>query len=73
MRKTIGPSQVSNIKVAVRLRPISQNEIDEGQFEIVQIVDQKVSFKPIPKFNPKLFIFIASYPQRPVRNAWCKR
>jgi hypothetical protein len=43
MRKTLGPSQVSNIKVAVRLRPINQNEIEEGQFEIVQIVDQKVS------------------------------
>lgn len=42
LRKTIGPSQTSNIQVAVRLRPISDNEINEGQFEIVQIVDEKV-------------------------------
>lgn len=43
MRKTVGRGQTSNIKVAVRLRPINENEIEDGQFEIVQIVDQKVS------------------------------
>lgn len=43
MRKTVGKGQTSNIKVAVRLRPINENEIEDGQFEIVQIVDQKVS------------------------------
>ena len=35
-------NNTSNIKVAIRLRPIHQKEIDDGQFEIVQIVDQKV-------------------------------
>lgn len=33
----------SNIKVAVRLRPLNNKEIDDDQFEIVQILDQKVS------------------------------
>jgi hypothetical protein len=30
----------SNIKVAVRLRPIHQKEIDDNQFEIVQILSE---------------------------------
>lgn len=33
----------SNIKVAVRLRPLNNKEIEDDQFEIVQILDQKVS------------------------------
>lgn len=33
-------SKHSNIKVAVRLRPLGDIEIDEGQFEIVQILDK---------------------------------
>lgn len=32
----------SNIKVVVRLRPLCDKEIEEDQFEIVQILDQKV-------------------------------
>lgn len=34
----------SNIKVAVRLRPLNNKEIESDQFEIVQILDGKVSF-----------------------------
>ena len=32
----------SNIQVAVRLRPLTEKEIEEEQFEIVQVLDQKV-------------------------------
>lgn len=33
----------ANIRVAIRLRPLSKIEIDDDQFEIVEIVDNKVS------------------------------
>jgi hypothetical protein len=33
----------SNIKVAVRLRPLHDKEIEEDQFEIVQVVENSVS------------------------------
>ena len=32
----------SNIKVAVRLRPLNQKEIDDDQFEITQLLDKNV-------------------------------
>ena len=34
---------ISNILVAVRLRPLWQREKDQDHFEIVKILDQKVS------------------------------
>jgi hypothetical protein len=40
---TTTAKSTSNIKVAVRLRPLNSKEIEDGQFEIVQILDQKVS------------------------------
>lgn len=35
-------SKKSNIKVAVRLRPLGDKEIEDDQFEIVNIVENKV-------------------------------
>ena len=42
LHREIVPTNSSNIKVAIRLRPLNQKEIEDNQFEIVQIVDQKV-------------------------------
>jgi hypothetical protein len=36
--------KMANIRVFIRVRPLNQNEIDDDQFEIVQILDDKVNF-----------------------------